>query len=398
MTKNFIVPVILCGGAGTRLWPASRTNYPKQFLSLIDDDTLLQNTMKRALRISSADASRLVTVTVSSLKDRVITDLSEINPLATRHILCEPSARNTAAATAFAADYVAKTFGENAIMWILPSDHHVADEDVLKRAFSDALSAVENGHIVTFGITPTRPDTGYGYILPDSLNKTGKTCGVSAFVEKPDLETARAYLESGEYLWNSGMFAFTAKTILNAYKMHANEILAGIREATRLNSHFPNEDIYNGLEFDSFDKLIVEKSKNIAVVPCDPQWSDIGSWESLWDIRQKDENDNVMDGNTASHNSTGCLIQAKDRLVAVAGIDDIVVIETDDAILVAKRNDPESMKKLVESLKNAGIPEALGQSTPAPALHPWSMINTIPANEQDAGVLHKPAVPKKTSH
>lgn len=380
MTRKKIVPVILCGGSGTRLWPASRENHPKQFLSLINDRSLLQNTVERAMRISGADASSIVVVTLGVMEDAVIRDLSKIDPRATNHILCEPSARNTSAAIAFAADYVASTFGVDAIMWILPSDHHIADETAMAKAFSHALPSVQDSNIVTFGITPTRPDTGYGYIKIDKPDKMGDVHWVSEFIEKPDLDTARLYFESGDYLWNSGMFVFTVETVIRQFKTFAHDILMGVRRAVETDSKNPDMDFYENIESIPFDKSIVENSTNVTVVPCNPEWSDIGSWESLWEIREKDENGNVLNGRAACYNSTSCFVHSKNRLIATSGIDDLVIVETEDAILVARKSDTESIKTLVQKLKEEGMQEVIDIPEKS-AGKAWSMVKTIAANE-----------------
>lgn len=381
MSKDIIVPVILCGGSGTRLWPASRESNPKQFLSLTNNGySLLQNTVKRVLRVCDVKASSLVVVTLDTFKSSVLRDLLEIDPALTNHILCEPSAQQTSAAVALAADYVTKTFGENAIMLILPADHHIVDEDALGKVFLNTIDSAKDGNIVTFGITPTRPDTGYGYIRTGSSNKTGRVYGVKQFVEKPDLETAQAYLESGEYLWNSGMFVFTAATVIDQYRLFARNILRTVQKSVEADIKNPDADIYAGIEKIPFDKAIIEKSMNVTVVPCALEWSDIGSWQSLWEISEKDESNNVFHGNIVSQNANGCMVKGKDKLIAVAGLDDIVIVETDDAILIAKREDADSLKALVTSLKEAGMRETAIPSQPRPA-QPWSMVRSLPANE-----------------
>ena len=372
-----IVPVILCGGSGTRLWPASRENHPKQFLSLLDDFSLLQNTLRRALRVSGADASSAVVVTLCGMEESVRSHMAEINPSAAAHILCEPSARNTAAAVALAADYVAKTFGENAIMWILPADHHIARESALASSFQHALQAAKGGLLVTFGITPTRPDTGYGYIRSGQADAAGFACAVDSFVEKPNLATAKTYLADPAYLWNSGMFVFSAKTVLEQYAAFAAEILDGVRISVKNSARRPETGAYNAIQSTPFDKSIMEQAENVVVIPCNPEWSDIGSWESLWEISDKDSNGNVLEGKAVIHNSEGCLVQSKTRLIAVSGLKDIVVIETEDALLISNKSDNDSMKELVTALKKSGAAEAIDKPGSASATQPWSMVKSL---------------------
>ncbi len=378
MAGEIIVPVILCGGSGTRLWPASRENHPKQFLPLMNDLSLLQNTLRRALRVSGAAPSSLVVVTLDRMKDHVASHLAEIDENATAHILCEPSAQSTAAAVAFAAAYIYRTFGPDAFMWILPADHHITREDILAQSFTHALAAAKDDHLVTFGIAPSRPDTGYGYIRLGDL-KADNVHHAERFVEKPDAQTAQAYLDEGKYLWNSGMFLFSVSSILSQYEELANDIMTDIFAAME-NGHqtkSPCAKTYAGVRSQPFDKAIMEKSKRVAVVPCDPEWSDVGSWESIWDLRAKDKNNNVIDGKAACHNATGCLIQAKDRLIAVAGLHDIVVVETDDALLISSKNDGDSMKALVQGLKKSGAKEALDHPAPTQASQPWTMVKSL---------------------
>lgn len=352
---KIIVPVILCGGSGTRLWPASRESQPKQFLSLTGETSLLQNTATRALRISGAPASHLVVVTLGAMKGMIEKQLADITPPISSHIVCEPSARNTAAAVAAAARYVADTFGDDAFMWVLPSDHHIGNETALGQSFGHALEAASHNKLVTFGITPTRPDTGYGYIRAQNKDAGKSIMGVEEFVEKPDLETARRYLESGEYMWNSGMFLFSAKTVLSEFKTHAPDVLAGVD--TALQNGVLEAAAYAKIPSTPFDKAVMEKSSSVCVVPANPDWSDIGSWESLWDICDKDENNNVLDGNAVTLNARNSLIHSRKKLIAVAGLENIVVVETDDAILIMNKQDNDSMRALIKKLKDSGARE-----------------------------------------
>ncbi len=371
-----VIPVILCGGSGTRLWPASRDKHPKQFLNLMGDFSLLQNTMRRALRIAGVKADQLVTVTLGALSKSVHSQIVEMENGGVHHILSEPSARDTAAAVAFAAAYVSKVFGGDTIMWILPADNHIGDENALAEAFRDAFQAADKGHLVTFGIRPTRPETGYGYIRLGQGMEGGAIYKAEKFVEKPNLETARSYLADGKYLWNSGMFLFRTDVVLGQYEQHAAEILSAVRDAMKFsNDHRePCSERYSAIGKQPFDKAIMEKSDLVAVVPCNPQWSDIGSWESLWELRQKDEHGNVVDGRTACHEATNCLIQASDKLVACAGVDNLVIIETADSILIANKSNGDAMKAMVNRLKAVGAREVI---EPPAQLQPWSMTKTL---------------------
>lgn len=354
-TKSpLVIPVILCGGSGTRLWPASRDQHPKQFLRLMGPNSLLQETVLRALRTTSATADHVVTVTLDSLSRQVAEQLSAIEGDASRHILHEPCARNTAAAVAFAASYVESQWGADALMLVLPADHHIGDEAALRSTFTLGLQAADMGDLVTFGVEPTRPDTGYGYIRLGKELPLKSVHRAAAFVEKPKLEVAKAYLESGDYLWNSGMFLFKAGCVLNQFQVHAPHILKAVRDAMRAGqAGAPDSALYAAISSEPFDKAIMEKTQEVAVIPCHPAWSDIGSWESLWDIRQKDESSNVIEGEPVLVDSTGCLvISGTDRLIACAGVSNLVVIDTGDTIFIGDRSNSDSLKALVSTLKN----------------------------------------------
>lgn len=353
--SGIIVPVILCGGSGTRLWPASRESHPKQFLSLTGETSLLQNTASRALRISGAKASNLVVVTLAAMKSLIEKQLSETLGGSPSHIVSEPCARNTAAAVAAAALYVARTFGEDALMWVLPSDHHIGNELALAQSFAHALDSARDKKLATFGITPTRPDTGYGYIRAKKSDAGKTVMRVEEFVEKPNFDTAKKYLQSGDYMWNSGMFLFSAKTVLDEFETHAPDILAGVQAA--LQNDVLDASTYAKIPSQPFDKAVMEKSDKVCVVPANPDWSDIGSWESLWDICDKDENNNVLDGNAVTLNAKNSLIHSKKKLIAVAGLENIVVVETDDAILIMNKQDNDSMRELIKKLKDNGARE-----------------------------------------
>jgi mannose-1-phosphate guanylyltransferase/mannose-1-phosphate guanylyltransferase/mannose-6-phosphate isomerase len=359
--KKTVIPVILCGGSGTRLWPASREKKPKQFLALMNDLSLLQNTLLRAIKVAGCDPAHLVTVTLGAFADDVAEQLAAVDPGAAKHILREPAARDTAAAVAFAAAYVENTFGPDTVMWVLPADHHIGDEEALAYAFREAYQAACDGHLVTFGIRPTRPETGYGYIRLGDAKKADLVYKASAFVEKPNLETAQTYLDAGNYLWNSGMFLFETGALLTEYARHAAVIMEQVKAAME-SADSPRAacpDQYLGVVKTPFDKAIMERSAHVAVVPCDPAWSDIGSWESLWEIRHKDTDGNVLHGNAAAQNARNCLIQSDTHFVAVAGLEDVVVIGTGDALLVTRRSGSDDLKALVQTLKTEGRPEVM---------------------------------------
>ena len=359
-----IVPVILCGGSGARLWPLSRLNKPKQFLPVLDDFSLLQNTLRRLLKRDDIDPHDIIAVTHDSFEQDVQQQLAEIDPHATKHILREPCARDTAATVAFATLYAARNFGADALLWLLPSDHHIGQESVLNQALNNAIESAKDSFIVTFGMTPTRPDTGYGYIKVDHITAAHEAIKTTQFVEKPTLETAQAYCDSKQYLWNSGMFLFTAQTGLKEYQKLAPALLSNVDSALFLSSDLQKADAdrYAAIKPISFDYAIMEKSSSVTVIPCDPEWSDIGSWDRLYDLRKKDAQKNVITGRGLCLNGQGNLIQADKRLIAVAGQDDLIVVDTDDALLIANRLDMTPLKLLVENLKTMEAEEINGPS------------------------------------
>lgn len=279
MSIATIIPVILCGGSGTRLWPLSRECAPKQFLSLFGDASFFQETARRALRVTGAQASEVVAVTLASMAQEARTQLALIDPDLTRHIIAEPEARNTAAAIALAALYVRRHFGDKSLMLVLPSDHHIADETNFKAALMAAVPVASSGMLVTFGIKPTRPETGYGYIRTGDTSPFTGVLRVKQFTEKPERDVARRYINSGNYLWNSGMFLFSAEAGIERFSTHIPETL-GLVEKVFTGA----PDFYKSVKRQSFDTAILEKADNVAVVPCDIEWTDIGSWRGLLNV------------------------------------------------------------------------------------------------------------------
>jgi len=365
-----IVPVILCGGSGTRLWPISRKETPKQFLRLMDNDTLLQKTAKRTLDILGIDGSDVVTITLRGMHEETRRQLEEISPSLTRHLLLEPQARNTSAATAFATHYVNDSFGEDALLWVLPADHYIGDEEKLAEAVAKAAEAAESGYMVTFGIQPTRPETGYGYIRKAKpLNGSG-VCHVKTFVEKPTYEKAVKLVKSKSYLWSSGMHLFKAKTGRENFCSLSPQTWIVVRNAM-MESTRPDRPAlmtYGAAKEEPFEKAVIEKAKNVAVIPCDPQWSDIGCWESLWEIKEKDQFGNACHGNVLCHDTKNSMILAEDRLITCVGLEDIIVVETGDSLLIADKKSNDSIKALVQKLQQANRRETESSDT---SRHGW---------------------------
>lgn len=355
MATTTTIPVILCGGSGTRLWPLSREQRPKQFLSLVGEESLLRQTLRRAVTLTGCLPAEVVTVTLRGFADAVRDEMESTLSGAASHVIAEPVARNTAAAVIYAALLVKKQYGADRPVWVIPSDHFIGRQAILGEALEQAVQAAQQGNLVTFGIQPTRPDTGYGYIrfTPGS---GGAVVPAQGFFEKPDLDTARSYLESGKFLWNSGMFVFTPAGVLQEATRLVPELLAAVEVAqtSGKNPLTPGEEAYRRIPEISFDKAIMEKSERVMVVPCDPAWSDIGSWQSLWDISPRDESGNAVFGEVCLSGTKNCYLRSEGRVIACAGVENLVVVDTGDVVMVADRRNPDSLRALVARLREAG--------------------------------------------
>ncbi|MFC3004139.1 mannose-1-phosphate guanylyltransferase/mannose-6-phosphate isomerase [Falsiroseomonas tokyonensis] len=343
--------MILCGGTGSRLWPLSREGYPKQFWPLVSAGTMLQETAERA---RGAGFAPPVVVCGEAHRFLVAEQLREAGIEAPRIVL-EPEARNSAAAIAAAAVLVGEA-SPGATLWIMAADAAVQDVAALRRALSVAAAAAATGRIATFGIRPTVPETGYGYIEAGAaLAGVEGAQEIARFVEKPDAATAGAFLAGGRHLWNSGMFVATAATLLAELGAHAPEVLAAARDAVahgardlgfvRLGSGFANAPSV------SIDTAVMERTQLAAVVPCDPGWSDVGNWSSLWDIATKDAEGNATMGPAALLGARNCYVRSEGILTAVVGLEDVVLVVTDDAVLACHRDRAQDVKKMVEQLK-----------------------------------------------
>jgi mannose-1-phosphate guanylyltransferase/mannose-6-phosphate isomerase len=359
-----VIPVILSGGTGSRLWPLSREHYPKQFLPLVNKFTMLQNTVLRTHSIPEITNPILVCNEDHRFMVAEQMQQLEIKPSS---IILEPVGRNTAPAVAIAALH-ALTVEENPLLLVLPADHVINDIKSFHSAINLVKPFAAAGKLVTFGIVPTSPETGYGYIK--ARNASNNVVGsqsvfdVDSFVEKPDLITAEGYLAAGDYYWNSGMFMFSAQQYLEELEKYDPEMVKVCREVYAeavIDQDFVRlpKQIFLTCPSESIDYAVMEKTPNAVVAPLNAGWSDVGSWTSLWEIGEQDLNGNVLKGDVYLHDTRNCYISAGDRLVAAIGLSDIIIVETADAILVSGSDHVQDVKTIVKSLKDQNRREAL---------------------------------------
>jgi mannose-1-phosphate guanylyltransferase len=347
-----ICAVIIAGGSGTRLWPLSRAAHPKQFLSLHGKNTMLQETVKRlrGLNISSS-----TTICNEEHRFFVAEQLREIDKLGS--IILEPVGKNTAPAIALAAF---QSIEEDPILLVLAADHVIHDESAFEKAVSEAIPLAESGKLVTFGIVPQKPHTGYGYIKRG--DEFGAGFAVEKFVEKPSLDMAHEYVTSGDYYWNSGMFLFKASRYLDELNKFRPDIYDSCKaslEITAFDLDFLriNKEKFEACPSESVDYAVMEKTTDSVVVPMDAGWSDVGSWSSLWDISNKDKNGNVSFGDVILHDSKDCYVRAGGKLITLVGVDGLVIIDTQDALMVAHKDVVQDAKVIAQKLKADGRSE-----------------------------------------
>jgi mannose-1-phosphate guanylyltransferase/mannose-6-phosphate isomerase len=371
-----IVPVILAGGSGTRLWPVSRAAFPKHLVDLAGSESLLQATARRLLR--TAPPERLVTIAAAAQAVLVRRQLQELSPALLGHVLLEPVARNTAAAVGLAALHAREHWGPQALIFVCPSDHLILDVDRLLAAVAQGAVAACEGRLVTFGIEPSRPETGFGWIETGApLDAAAGVHAVRRFVEKPPAPAAEAMLAAGGHLWNSGMFLMRADAVLGELARYEPELARGLvaaHAALPVADGAVPEPLYASLPSLPIDKAVMERSQLVAVVPCDPGWSDVGSWRALWELMDKDAEQNAVQGDALLEASSGNLVKAEHRLVALAGVRDLAVIETADAVLVADKGNAEAVKAVVGMLSRAGRPEA---TTHSREVRPWGWFTVL---------------------
>lgn len=356
---GILIPCIIAGGAGTRLWPVSREAMPKPFMRLPDGESLLQKTFKRAKALPGVE--RIVTVTNREVFFRTLDEHRALNqeaPVALDFLL-EPAGRNTAPAIAVAALHIATQYGSDTQMLVLPADHLIRDQAAFEAAVSAAQTLADQGLLVTFGLLPTAPETGFGYI------EKGAAIGqdayqVAGFKEKPDLATAQAYLDGGQHLWNAGMFCMRAGNIIEQLETHAPDVLEAARTCLALShSKIGGSELQLELESTTFalapdisiDYAVMERSNSVAVIPCQLGWSDIGSWQAVRELTPGDANGNQCNGETVLHDVTNCYIDSPRRVVGAIGLDNLIIIDTPDALLIADASRSQDVKLIAQELK-----------------------------------------------
>ena len=370
-------PVILAGGTGSRLWPKSRVALPKQFLSLTSNDSMLQETIARLLGF---DTESPIFICNEAHRFLVAEQLRE-KGISHDGILLEPVGRNTAPAIALAALHATQN-GEDPILLVLAADHLIKDESAFHNVIKEAEELAKKDYLVTFGIVPSHAHTGYGYIKAGERLANGFS--VDTFEEKPDIQTAQKYVDAGDYFWNGGMFVFKASRYLAELEKYAPEILTTCKDAietesTDLDFIRVDKEVFVGCPDDSIDYAVMEKTEKAAMVALDAGWSDVGSWTSLWETSEKDENGNVTIGDTILENTHNSYVNAEGKLVSVIGLDDVIVVETKDAVMVAHKNDAQSIKNVVNKLKSEKRPEFQFHRE---VFRPWGSYDSIDNGER----------------
>lgn len=382
-----LIPVIICGGAGSRLWPISRTCHPKPFMPLPEGGNLIQKTFQRAAKLDGV--SEILTVTNRELFFKTDDEYRQAGlPNCRASFVLEPFGRNTAAAIAAAALDLATREEPDTILLVLPADHLIRQDDQFAAAVANAAKLAGHGWLVTFGIKPEYPETGFGYIELDPSAKLASGFKVNRFVEKPDLATAQDYLESGNYLWNSGMFCFRLGTLLDELQQHAPDVMQSVSSSLTGNvlsddkgQHCTNIDPaqFNTVPDISIDYALMERSAKVATVPCDIGWSDIGSWNAFSELTQADESGNRCNGEVLHHGAKNNFIHSQDRLTALVGVEDLIVVNTPDALLVAHKDNAQDVKHIVGQLKSRNHD---AHSTHRTVSRPWGNYTTLEEGER----------------
>ena len=370
-----IKAVIMAGGTGTRLWPLSRAAHPKQFLSLHGEDTMLQSTFKR---LDDLDIHSSITICNEEHRFFVAEQLREIDCLDS--IILEPVGRNTAPAIALAA--LASEDAEDPLLLVLAADHVIQNKALFTDAVMDAIPLANSGKLVTFGIVPNEPNTGYGYIKKGSPLNHGYA--VDSFVEKPSTKVAKEYVNSGDYFWNSGMFLFKSSCYLNELKKYRRDIYdsckLSMKNISKDNDFLRvNKSAFTACPSDSIDYAVMEKTSDAVVVPINAGWNDIGSWSSLWDISKKDINGNAISGDVITHQSNNSYIRTDGKLVAAVGVDDLVIVSTKDVLLVAHKDSVQDVKIIAQQLKSESRTEWEHHRE---VYRPWGKYDSIDRGDQ----------------
>jgi mannose-1-phosphate guanylyltransferase/mannose-6-phosphate isomerase len=388
-----IQPVILSGGAGTRLWPLSREQYPKQLLSFRGEYTLLQQTAMRLSGLSSTVGQVAEPIIVCNEQHRfMVAEQLHTIDCHPAVILLEPVGRNTAPALTVAALASIKN-DDDAILLVMPADHVITDINAYQQAVKEAINIANEGKLVTFGIVPTKAETGFGYIQKGNQIENSQAAHIKAFVEKPDEETARSYVDSGDYLWNSGMFVMRASVWLEQLESLNPEMLAACKDAFQgstedLDFYRLNRESFERCPGDSIDYAVMEKLGGLqesigtplaAVIPLNAGWSDLGSWSAVWEAGESGEYGNVTKGDVLTHHCQNSLIHAEYRLVAGIGLEDLMIVETADAVLVAHKDQAEDVKKIVEQLK---VDERAERLMHRQVFRPWGSYEGVDAGER----------------
>ena len=384
MSQSTLFPVVMAGGSGSRLWPLSRVLYPKQFLCLKGEMTMLQATVNRLQGVKCASP-----VVICNEQHRFIVaeQLRQLNKL-TENIILEPVGRNTAPAIALAALAAKRREPDNdPLMLVLAADHVIQDEDAFRTAVREATEFAQSGKLVTFGIVPSLPETGYGYIRRGEVspgNTDALAFEVAQFVEKPNLETAQAYVACGEYYWNSGMFLFRAGRYLEELGKYRPDILSACEKAMDITDPDldfirVDEEAFLSCPDESIDYAVMERTADAVVVPMDAGWSDVGSWSSLWEISNRTPEGNVHHGDVISHKTENSYVYAESGLVTTVGVKDLVVVQTKDAVLIADRNSVQDVKKVVEKIKADGRHE---HHIHREVYRPWGKYDSIDSGER----------------
>ena len=372
-----ILPVIMAGGSGTRLWPLSRGNYPKQFLTLTGEHTMLQSTLNRLSGLAHSPA-----MLICNEEHRFIA-AEQVRQLDVEHsgIFLEPVGRNTAPAIALAA-FKAIEQGDDPLLLVLAADHIINDTAAFQHCVNQAAELAKQDKLVTFGIVGNKPETGYGYIKRGEQYQTGYV--VDSFVEKPDADTAEAYIASGEYYWNSGMFLFKASRYLDELKAFRPDIYAACEKAMQIQ----NDDMdfvrvdktaFEACPDESVDYAVMEQTKDAVVVPMDTGWSDVGGFTALWEVSEQDENGNAFTGDVKAVDTKNTLVFGEDKLVAIVGVEDLVIVNTKDAVLVAHKNESQKVKAIVQQLKDEQRTEA---TLHREVYRPWGKYDSVDSGER----------------